>query len=44
MRKNELVSLVADKSSLSSQKANNVVDLIFEEITNALSRENAVNQ
>jgi len=42
MRKNELVSVVADKANLSSQKANNVIDIIFAEITHALSREDAV--
>jgi DNA-binding protein HU-alpha len=43
MHKTELAEFVAEKTDLPKAKANDIVSVIFEEITNALSREEAVN-
>jgi nucleoid DNA-binding protein len=43
MHKSDLVSAVADLADLPKEKTNDVVSAIFDEITNALSREESVN-
>jgi len=42
MHKSDLVAAVADLADISKDKANDVVSAIFDEITNALSRDEAV--
>ncbi len=42
MHKSDLVDSVADIADLPKDKANDVVSAIFEEITNALSRDDSV--
>ena len=42
MHKSDLVNLVSDKIDLSKDKTNDIVSSILEEITNALSRNEAV--
>ncbi len=42
MHKSDLVSAVADLADLPKEKTNDVVSAIFDEITNALSREETV--
>ncbi|MBR9909911.1 MAG: HU family DNA-binding protein [Gammaproteobacteria bacterium] len=42
MRKNDLVTLVAERTDLDKNSAGAAVDAILEEITNALSREDTV--
>ena len=43
MRKSDLVAQVSERTDLAAKKASDVVDVIFEEITNALSRAEPVN-
>lgn len=43
MHKSDLVAAVADLADLPKEKTNDVVSAIFDEITNALSREETVN-
>ena len=43
MHKSDLVAAVADLADLPKDRANDVVSAIFEEITNALSRNESVN-
>lgn len=43
MHKTELVAAVAELTDISKDKANDVVSAIFDEITNALSRNETVN-
>lgn len=43
MHKSDLVAAVADLADIPKDKANDVVSTIFDEITNALSRDEAVN-
>jgi DNA-binding protein HU-alpha len=42
MRKPDLTAYIADKADISSEKAQQVVDAILDEITNALSRGDSV--
>ncbi|TQV82567.1 HU family DNA-binding protein [Exilibacterium tricleocarpae] len=42
MHKSDLVAAVADLADLPADRANDVVSAIFEEITNALSRDESV--
>ncbi len=43
MHKSDLVAAVANLTDISKEQANNVVSSIFDEITNALSRNESVN-
>jgi DNA-binding protein HU-alpha len=43
MHKSDLVAAVADLADLPKEKTNDVVSAIFDEITNALSRDETVN-
>lgn len=43
MHKSDLVAAVADLADIPNDKANDVVSAIFDEITNALSRQESVN-
>ncbi|MEC8428305.1 MAG: HU family DNA-binding protein [Pseudomonadota bacterium] len=43
MHKTELAEFVAEQTDLPKAKANDIVAVIFEEITNALSRDESVN-
>lgn len=42
MHKNDLINLVADKIDLPKDKTNDIVTVLLEEITNALSRNDSV--
>ncbi|MCC6074917.1 HU family DNA-binding protein [Pseudomonas sp. GCM10022188] len=42
MRKPELAAAVAEKTDLSKEQANRVLNAVLEEITNALNREDSV--
>jgi len=42
MRKPDLAALIADKADISSDKANDVLNAILDEITNSLSKKESV--